>query len=492
MVARFVLVLVVCVPAVFAQMRIISHVTRAGGDFQTALILENLGNANLTVRLNGYSDAGSKLGVRSQSLSDGQVLVLDLPVSGLDHTDLAHISFDQPENLRITTVYNPLVEGGSPAHLSITDTSKAWRLFASNWQTVFDAIAIVNAGDSATDVSVSHYDSTGNLLSQVSAATGLSPLAKTTFVFGSPAGSVFQSSQGSFVVQADQELSVVALRGSTGGDSRFLYSGIALPITISDDSGGGPGVTPLVVTTVPDSHHEGFRNHFNQYVDVMGVHIYASRSVAKSKVLHAASVLAQYIDNDEDGVADEPSVLNAMTARNAFLFMFQDDNEMEDSPFMEYDELLDGGSSQSLFGEETNPNGEFDASLEECLHLVTHVGYHDAFPQDFGETQGSTIANAMDLARGGYFQNVPNSYPSNAWYTYDDETCDYACQIAEYFYWSLTSLLGGQSDRGDEISHEWRLYTAALFENGDPDMYELLTNPEYQLPTVLPDGSYGP
>ena len=65
----------------------------------------------------------------------------------------------------------------------------------------------------------------------------------------------------------------------------------------------------------------------------------------------------------------------------------------------------------------------------------------------------------MDIARGGQWLNVPSSYPDEAWYHYDDESCDYACMITEYFYWSLTSLLGAQRNRYDEISHEWELHT---------------------------------
>ena len=32
----------------------------------------------------------------------------------------------------------------------------------------------------------------------------------------------------------------------------------------------------------------------------------------------------------------------------------------------------------------------------------------------------------MDIARGGRFLSIPMDYPDTAWYTYDDETCDYA------------------------------------------------------------------
>ena len=84
------------------------------------------------------------------------------------------------------------------------------------------------------------------------------------------------------------------------------------------------------------------------------------------------------------------------------------------------------------------------------------------------------------------------SYPEGAWYSYDDETCDYGCMIIEYLYWAHTSLLGAQDYpwRLQEIQHEWRLNSAEKLKAMDTAIYELLTDPQYSLATVLPDGKY--
>ncbi len=98
----------------------------------------------------------------------------------------------------------------------------------------------------------------------------------------------------------------------------------------------------------------------------------------------------------------------------------------------------------------------------------------------------------MDIARGGYFEKVPDEYPEDAWFTYYDKTCDYNCQITEYTYWALTSILGAQDYPGrlDEIQHEWKLNTLEKVSTVDYTVYSILTNPLYKLPTVLPDGNY--
>jgi hypothetical protein len=99
----------------------------------------------------------------------------------------------------------------------------------------------------------------------------------------------------------------------------------------------------------------------------------------------------------------------------------------------------------------------------------------------------------MDIARGGKFLTIPSSYPSNAWYTYNDSTCDYAsCQTIEYLCWALTSMLGVQDGAGrlSEIQQEWELNTKTKVQNTDTAVFTLLTNPTYKMPTVLPDGTY--
>lgn len=222
----------------------------------------------------------------------------------------------------------------------------------------------------------------------------------------------------------------------------------------------------------------------NRKVVVFDIPIYAYRNVDDKKLLHAANVMAQYLDNDEDGVIDNPYVHQTLISNSASLFLWKNKTQIN-------------LPAQDLGDKETNPTyvssgktGRFDAALEEVFHVITSLGYSKAYPEVFGESAGTQISNAMDLARGGQFNSIPGSYPANAWYTYTDNTCNYQCQVAEYFYWAMTSILGAQSNRLDEIQQEWKLNTREKVEQQDPAVYALLTNPEYKFPTVLPDGTY--
>jgi len=230
---------------------------------------------------------------------------------------------------------------------------------------------------------------------------------------------------------------------------------------------------------------------FNRKVVVFGIDIYAVKKVDDSKLLHAANVLAQYLDNDEDGIPDNQDVVDMMVSEGAFIVMWNSRLDMFGM------KPPDGREGQDLGNKETVPSfvlngntGQFDASLEEVLHIITHAGYSKVYPEIFGEYAGTEISNAMDVARGGNYTSIPNSYPEEAWYSYTDATCEYDCQVTEYFYWALTSILGAQENRLDEIQHEWKLNTVDKVQTQDTAIYNLLTDPQYKFPTVLPDGTY--
>ena len=250
------------------------------------------------------------------------------------------------------------------------------------------------------------------------------------------------------------------------------------------------GTDYIQITGVSESDKNYFK-YFCKTTEVFGVKIYATNKVDNEKMLHAASILAEYLDNDEDGQVDNQKVVDKLIEKNVWLLLVKNESDQNDAERIN----LKNSNYQDLRDEEitlVNGSPRFDASLEEVLHLITQHGYAKVYPEVFGEKKGSKIADAMDIARGGYFKKVPNEYPANAWYTYNDESCDYSCQITEYTYWALTSILGGQDFNGrfDEIKDEWKLNTKEKVKNNDSDVYNLLTKSEYKLPTKLPNGKY--
>ena len=272
----------------------------------------------------------------------------------------------------------------------------------------------------------------------------------------------------------------VTIEPSDGANSMV---NIEIPANVAQDAAGNGNLFSLR-QVIPAT--------FTKSARVFGVPINARASVPDIKVRHAAAVMAEYLDNDEDGTADNPAVVETLVRRGARLLIFASEADPEiPQTYVPSDDSL-----QALFSNETLPNGraggQFDATLEEVLHLITYVGYAHWKPRVFGTAAGSDIADAMDAARGGRFEQIPATYPPGAWFTYDDQTCDYGCMVTEYLYWALTSLLGAQDfpGRSADINAEWRLHTQALLRARDARVVALLTNPDYRLPTRLPDGNY--
>ena len=138
-----------------------------------------------------------------------------------------------------------------------------------------------------------------------------------------------------------------------------------------------------------------FRPHFDRHVEVFGVLVVATPSTDAVKVTHAATVLAEWIDNDEDGVPDDQAVHAALVEGGAFLVMPATEEEMERlHRRVSFEALEEAGFhiGQDLYGDETFPagpphvmgRGRFDAALEEDP-AATGVFLHTAAPCKFGE-----------------------------------------------------------------------------------------------------------
>ena len=78
---------------------------------------------------------------------------------------------------------------------------------------------------------------------------------------------------------------------------------------------------------------------FDRKVDVGGILIYAVAGVPEQKLLHVSYLLAQYLDNDEDGVVDNQAVFSKMQTVNAMILMWNESPD-ELSEITESDDVI--------------------------------------------------------------------------------------------------------------------------------------------------------
>ncbi len=68
----------------------------------------------------------------------------------------------------------------------------------------------------------------------------------------------------------------------------------------------------IQLSTSFPSDIEASKTVFDKCVEVFGLRVLATSGVSEAKTLHTANVLAEYLDNDEDGNIDQAEVLAAL------------------------------------------------------------------------------------------------------------------------------------------------------------------------------------
>jgi len=298
----------------------------------------------------------------------------------------------------------------------------------------------------------------------------------------------------------------------------------------ANQSGKTPILIPLTGIKLPTKNEKSAL--IVKTMTVFGIKVFALKGVADRDLKLVANVLAQWIDNDEDGTPDNPAVLAEIVRQKSRMILGVTFDQI--GPWHENSQRMLKYVHAPTYGLDVTtinhnwyglPLSEYsqdhyrteglfppDATTEETFHLITDIGYANVYPSTFwhgggsdnpsaalrsyiakrgeGQKDASLLTMAMDNARGGYFKHMPNQYPDNAWYTRSDD-CGYKCFVGEYIHWGMITLVGYNETREQGIQDQWQITNAQSLRNRDAALYELLTNTEYNFPKTAPDGSYG-
>lgn len=212
----------------FSQTRIIPHLTRTGGGFVSSILINNATMHPHSYALHTYDNTGSVLSEVSGSIDafdslqvPASVLFSGEPVSHFTITEEDGESF-----LTACVAYQASSGRSSPAQVNETSEQKnVWRLFAGEWDSVFDGIAVVNTSTENLDIMVRQIGFNGEEIKTVKAISQLAPMGKGLYVIGGPSGSSFQDEENSlFEITSTGNFAITALRGTPpGSDVGYLW-----------------------------------------------------------------------------------------------------------------------------------------------------------------------------------------------------------------------------------------------------------------------------
>ncbi|GMH53488.1 hypothetical protein TL16_g01464 [Triparma laevis f. inornata] len=253
----------------------------------------------------------------------------------------------------------------------------------------------------------------------------------------------------------------------------------------------------------PSSTYSAF-TPITKSIDLWGIPVLSSADVSNADLRHVASILAQYLDNDEDGCPDDRNVvfqLNEYHPAGPYgVIVFKDNEEKsnlergltssQSTMYSWFETLTVENDVKSSCSGKSASNSCFDETLRSTFNLISRRGLASISSSNWGEQKYSTIADEMDVARGGYMTNPPSTYPDDAVFT--DPDLGYAEQVRMFAYYSVTSMLGihenrklwaaedgdpcslsKNNDNGEDCS-PWKPRSPSLMKDILPDMFTFL------------------
>ena len=133
--------------------------------------------------------------------------------------------------------------------------------------------------------------------------------------------------------------------------------------------------------------------------------MWAVEKFSEPLLRHVASIAAEYLDNNEDGIVNDPAVNAALVDNYAAMYLVDEFDKFSKFDFSDTSPIHRMKDTVAQHSGETNPNGSEcgrncgepdDSTLEEVLHLIQKAGYGVAYPDLHGrEADGPLLDNLL-------------------------------------------------------------------------------------------------
>ncbi len=147
-----------------------------------------------------------------------------------------------------------------------------------------------------------------------------------------------------------------------------------------------------------------------------GVLIAADKNMNKKYVNLLASIVAEFLDQNRDGIPDDPKLHKILKNwKKAWLAMPTNPKKWERKQVSKLSRHLGDDIIAPAWWMDSGNEKQIKAMLvEEAFHLITQFGLSKAYPKKFGvENWKSTIAKETKMAACKWWQHPENSCPNS-------------------------------------------------------------------------------
>jgi hypothetical protein len=205
-------------------------------------------------------------------------------------------------------------------------------------------------------------------------------------------------------------------------------------------------------------------------------------------LLTAANTIAELLDQDQDGIADDPAVLRELsfsaTCRPPVLVGAPTGEEEQRGNDLDRDGFVYAYSLQTW---KVGGGGTWEEAraimTEEVFHLVTQIGYSNAHPAQFGMDSFTSSVACREMAAASCvtWQHPENTCPNAGTHTAPplSGTCNEAgCDCVEWFH-QVTLILAGQQPGW--LSPLIPTTRTELLATLSSEFTEVMTNADYHM-----------
>lgn len=205
---------------------------------------------------------------------------------------------------------------------------------------------------------------------------------------------------------------------------------------------------------------------FTKELQVYGLQLAARDDISDDFLQLVAQAITEVFPQDESLDLDQQKSLLQHQYRYRALIpvpLGDDFSFMEDNP--EQWQALESQNSICDIIMQDVPVGQVMEVVEHILHYVTDIGLHHQFPDVWGISDTSLLANAMQKAvDAGY-------YDVSGYDDIEDPLIRFRVEIQEFAYWFISTAWNLQEAYGPTHEQEWTIRNQTELQEKLPELY---------------------